>query len=475
MNFVKGHTIISVSLAMAFLSLLGNSATASGGVAFGPPIQVTPYPGKGYEPAVYVDQFGNIFATAHKENWQLVLGPDTNSPTYTRSMSWDWVSTDGGLTFHDLPGLTPASLEQHQFGDEGDMALDDDYHLYFVDTNVTDNTITRWTVTGPGNIKLDLTRPLIPTFQPVDDRPWVTAHGIGHVFYFGNEGDKTTYPLGQGTGNGFGPGRYTVYQSHDAAETFDSFGYTLNDSGWCRPAADHGPNSPYVYAVCNNDGGSNDLTTGVNAVGNIYSYVSADDGHSFSRHLIDHYKALDSSNSWPTVNVSRDGSIWALYVDAGTLQCSTDPTGSTTCNPVNNLLKLYHSTNHGVTWKVTDITPVPGRYRYGSLSISPDGKHLGVGIYYRPDNNSPWHVYGAIWSPGSKPVLTSIDPTNPVASAGSEAPADLMGSWFNPDGTLGVIWTRVNAAVVGVATISRDIFYARSVAAASASTSGGQH
>ncbi len=455
----------SVALGLALFFLVCPFATASGGVAFGPPIQVTPYPGKGYEPAVYVDQFGNIFATAHKENWQLVVGPDPNSPTYTRSMSWDWVSSDGGLTFHDLPGLTPASLEQHEFGDEGDMALDDDYHLYFVDTNVTDNTITRWTVTGPGNIRFDLTRPLIPTFQPVDDRPWVAAHGVGHVFYFGNEGDKTTYPLGQGTGSGFGPGRYTVYQSYDAAETFDSFGYTLNDSGWCRPAADHQRNSPYVYAVCNNDGGSNDLTTGINATGNIYAYVSADDGHSFSRYLIDHYKALDSSNSWPTVQVAPDGSIWALYVDAGTLQCSTDPTGSTTCNPVNNLLKLYHSTNHGVTWRVSDITPTPGRYRYGSLSVSPDGKHLGICIYYRPNDNSPWYVYGAIWSPGLKPVLTSIDPTNPVASTGSEAPGDLMGSWFNPDGTLGVIWTRVDAAVVGVATISRDIFYARSVAA----------
>ena len=106
------------------------------------------------------------------------------------------------------------------------------------------------------------------------------------------------------------------------------------------------------------------------------------------------------------MNVARDGSIWALYVDAGTLQCSTDPTG-TTCNPVNNVLHLYHSTNHGVTWSKSDITPMAGRYRYGSLSISPDGKRLGVGIYYRVNNNSPWFVYGAIWTPGSKPVLTS--------------------------------------------------------------------
>jgi len=116
---------------------------------------------------------------------------------------------------------------------------------------------------------------------------------------------------------------------------------------------------------------------------------------------------------------------------------------------------------------MSDITSTPGRYRYGSLSVSPDGKDLGVAIYYRPNNNSAWYVYGAIWSPGLKPVLTSIDPTNPVASAGSEAPGGLMGSSFNPDGTLGVIWTRVDAAVIGVATISRDIFYTRSVAALS--------
>ena len=448
------------ALVLVITALLSPAFAAT---TFSAPTTVTPYPGKGYEPGLVVDKFGNIFATAHKENWQLVLGPDPNSPTYTRSMSWDWVSTDGGLTFHDLPGLTAASIEQHEFGDEGDMALDDDYHLYFVDTNVTDNTITRWTATGPGQIRFDLTRPLVPTFQPVDDRPWVTAHGIGHVFYFGNEGDKVTYPLGQGTGSGFGPGRYTVYASYDAAETFNSRGYTLADSGWCRPAADHNLNSPYVYAVCNNDGGGNDLTTGADAVGNIYAYVSADDGHTFSRYFIEHYKAMDSSNSWPTVNVAPDGSIWALYVDAGTLTCTTDPVNGTVCNPVNNLLRLYHSTDHGVTWSIKDITPAPGRYRYASLSISPNGKQLGVGVYYRPDNNSVWRVYGAVWNAGSKPAaLTSIDPTNPVASATAEAPGDLMGSWFNPDGTLGVIWTRGDPPVAGVTRISRDIYFSRS-------------
>src|SRR5213593_2028470 len=146
---------------------------AIGGTPFGPPVKVTPELGYGYEPTVVVDRFGNIFSTAHKENWQLVLAPDINSPTYTRSMSWAWVSIDGGHTFDNIPGLTSLSLEQHEFGDEGDMTFDDANHLYYVDTNVADDTFTRWSVSGAGlqNITLDFTRPLVPSAQLVDDRP----------------------------------------------------------------------------------------------------------------------------------------------------------------------------------------------------------------------------------------------------------------------------------------------------------------
>ena len=196
-------------LAIAASAVIGVSAAHGGGTSFNPPVKVTPDLGFGYEPATVVDGYGNIFVTAHKENWQLALAPDANSPTATRSMSWVWTSVDGGKSFVDPPGLTSLSIEQHQFGDEGDLAFDDAHHLYFVDTNVADDTIARWSVTGPGlaNMTLDMTRPLVPTAQLVDDRPWVTAHGDGHVFYLGNEGDKVTYPLGMGTGSGFGPGR----------------------------------------------------------------------------------------------------------------------------------------------------------------------------------------------------------------------------------------------------------------------------
>src|SRR5207237_964240 len=140
------------------------------------------------------------------------------------------------------------------------------------------------------------------------------AHGDGHVFYFGNEGDKVTYPLGQSCGSATGPGRYTVYQSYDAGTTFNSLGCTLADSGWCRPAADHTAPYSYVYAICTNDGGSDGVAGAVDPVGTLWSYVSSDDGQTFSRYKVGTYHALDTTTSWPTVAIAPDGSLWALYV-----------------------------------------------------------------------------------------------------------------------------------------------------------------
>ena len=72
-----------VVVVVSTLVLHGGTTAAQ----FQPPVKVTPNLGYGYEPAVVVDPTGNIYVTAHKENWQLVLAPDANSPTYTRSMS----------------------------------------------------------------------------------------------------------------------------------------------------------------------------------------------------------------------------------------------------------------------------------------------------------------------------------------------------------------------------------------------------
>jgi hypothetical protein len=257
----------------------------------------------------------------------------------------------------------------------------------------------------------------------------VAAHANGHVFYFGNEGDKT---LG---------GRYTVYQSYDGGQTFNPLGTTLPDSGWCRPAADHAAPYRYVYAFCTNDEGK------------LYAYVSSDDGQTFVRHDMGTYNAADSTQSWPTGEVAPDGSLWVLYVDA-----ATDADG----NPATNTLNLFHSTDHGQTWSRRDITPVKGRYEYGWLSVSRDGKKLGFGVYYRPDSNSDWYVYGALFGTGAKASLVRLDPVAVQDKHCAEAPGDLLGSAFNPDGTLDVVWTRnTDPTTCGLVTV-RDIYFARS-------------
>jgi hypothetical protein len=402
------------------------------GKSWGAPVKVTPENGFGYEPSFIVDAYGNAFATAHKENWQLALAPDADSPTYTRSMSWAWLSTDDGRTWVDPPGLTPASLEQHQVGDEGDMAQDDAGHIYFADTYLGDITLTRWSTNGLGDVTFDYTRPLVPTPED-DDRPWIIAHGDGHVFYFSNAGNKIL--------NG---GRYTVHASYDGGLTFDSVGVPLPDSGWCRPAADHRAGSKLLYAACTNDGGK------------LYSYVSTDDGHTFRRYDIGTYNNADGTQSWPTIQVAPDGSIWVLYVDSNDIGDGGIPN--------TNQLYLFRSKDSGRTWSKQEITPVVGRYQYGWLSLSADGKTLGLGIYYRPNADFPWSVAATTWRAGGQinpRTFVNLDVDHPVSpTEKAEPPGDYLGSYFFPDGKLGVIWTRY-VLWTDAATLERDIYFAK--------------
>jgi hypothetical protein len=412
----------------------------SAGKKWGAPVRVTPENGHGYEPSFIVDKYGNAFATAHKENAFLALSLDANSPTATRSMSWAWLSIDNGQTWIDPPGLTALSLEQHQVGDEGDMTYDEAGHIYYVDTYAADVTFTRWTTNGLGQVIFDYSRPILPSPES-DDRPWAIAHGDGHVFYFSNIGNKAA------TG-----GRYTVHASYDGGITWDYTGIPLADSGWCRPAADHRPGSQLVYVACTNDAGK------------LYSYVTTDDGHTWTRYNMGTYNDGDDTQSWPTIQVGPDGTVWVLYVDSNDVSPHTDSTGSTTNIPNYSRLYLFKSIDQGKTWTKQEITPVRGRYQYAWLSMSADGKKLGMGVYFRPNNSYPWTVAGATWGVGSKPGskdLLSLDPDHPVSPADHlQAPADYMGSYFFPDGKLGAIWTRY-VLWTDVATLTRDIYFAK--------------
>lgn len=431
------------TLSAVAVSLPSTAAPKPKAARFGKPVKVTPDAGHGYEPTVVADKYGNLFATAHKENWQLAVGPDGRATSGVRSMSWAWWSRDNGKTWMNLP-TGPGDVYSANVGVEGDMASDSAGNTYLADTNAHDITITAWKATGRGEVSLIHHLPMAAFGEPLDDRPWITAHGDGEVYYLGNVGNKQAYPAGRpplgGDGSDAnGPGRYTVYISRDHGRTWDHIGFTLADSGWCRPEADR--RSKYVYVICGND---NDK---------LYSFVSADKGKTWKRYTMGGYEPA-STDSYPTVQVAKDGSIWALHVQR-------DPK-----EPTEEIIKLYRSTTRGKTWKVQNITPKHGRYVYTWMGLSPDGKKLGMGTYFRATNNDPWKVYGSVWTPGKKPVLTLLD-TVPVAEASAaNPPGDFLTANFSPDGKLNVVWTRVVERVgtpAGAQTIRRDIYFARSL------------
>lgn len=401
-------------------------------IHFGAPVKVLPELGFGYEPTVVVDRFGNVYSTSHKETWQLALAPDADSPTMTRSMSWARVSYDDGQTWKDLPGLTALSIEQHEPGDEGDMALDDAGHLYYADTYLADNTITGWTATGRGTVVQDYARPITPTISTLDDRPWITAHGDGHVFFMSNTATDNPDPAGSArAGSGYGPGHFTVFSSYDGGRNFEPLGYPLKSSVWCRPAADLSPEGVhYVYAACTGTGSD------------LYFFSSKDDGKSFERTTITNYgNGPGPVGSYPHVQVASDGSIYVMKVQAA---------------DGGNGLFLYRSKDHGQTWNKQQLATDPGRYIHVWLATAPNGD-LGLGVYHK-GRKGPWFVYGAVWKPGENPALVSLDPARPVGTETvNEVGNDYLGAYFGPDNKLYVIWTSPSDM-----QLSKDILIARS-------------
>ena len=467
------RTVLAVSscAALAGLSLTALASPSPGTPPrFGKPVLLTidKYFG-GYEPGLTVDRFNNVVVTAHKQNHGDAVSPDSRATAHARAQSWLWTSKDG-KTFTDLPGQTPLQEQNAEFGDEGDLAHDETGHVYFVDTSVTDNSFSRYKATGNGKISLETTRPVGPFGEPVDDRPWITAHGDGVVMYAGNQGDKVSYPAGgRGDGSAYGPGRYTVYMSYNHGDTFDPLGITLADSGWCRPAADHRAGSKDLYVLCTNDGGANDDTTNAGdpgyEKGTLWAYSSHDDGKTWARTKMGSYSAKDDKiSTYPSVAIGKDGTLYALYNANTTVHSQVAPKNvpdpaTGTDDPGASKMYLYTSTDKGRTWSSKNITPKPGLIRYTWLDIAPDGT-LGIGYYYRANEASDWYVYAGTAKPG-QPFAVSKVSDKPIAShIYSSAFGDFFQVAFGPDNKLNVVWTYQNTDL-GFEGLNSDIYFAR--------------
>lgn len=430
-------SIVAATTGLAALAAVGGQGAATAAAPkFGKPVLLTidDHVG-GYEPGVIVDKFGNVVVTAHKQNHSLVLSPDSRSATKARSMSWIWWSKDNGKSFQNMPGMTQLQEQNYVFGDEGDLAWDSTGHIYFVDTSVTDVSFTRWKATGRGEMELEHVRPLGPMGEPVDDRPWVSAHGDGVVMYLGNMGTKTGYPAGQPPIGGApdeanGPGRFTVFMSYDHGLTFDTRGYTLRDSGWCRPIADRKAGSKTFYVVCSDDAGKH------------FAYVTHDDGRHFTRYKMGGYEA----SSWINGAIGPDGTVYAMYHDVD-------------ANKANRLM-LYTSKNKGKTWTKRDVTPGrPGKIAYSWMDVSPNGT-LGIGYYFSQTGNKDWNIWAGTAKPGQKFGVAKVAPGLPLTSDGGFVWGDFFQVAFGPDNKLHVVWTK-NDELAGQEGLNSDIYYAR--------------
>ena len=444
----------------------------TGGLAFNTAVRLPTYVQcGGYEPGLVVDHFGNVVVTAHKQNHCLSAGPDPAGTIPVRSQSWLWTSSDD-VNFSDMPGLTALGVDRQDFGDEGDLARDDAGGLYFVDTKVVDNSFTSWKANGPGAITETAQTPAMGTAQPVDDRPWITAHENGVVLYLGNEGDKKSYPVAQ-QAPGSGPGRYIAYMSTDGGSTFDHLGFELPDSGWCRPAADHTPGSRLLYAVCTNDGGADDVTTFACGTGfktgQLYSYVSTDDGKTWKRYNVAPYNPCNPVDSWPSVTVAPNGDVYALYLDSPDAAGTAGPTGAlpgagdplAKITATHQQLRLFRSTDHGQTWNERDVTPASGPYHYSWMDVAPNGT-VGVVYYHAADASSDWYVEAETAPDFNSPFTTARISPQRVGNAALGVLGDFFECAFGPDNRLRVVWTSLSD-LVGEKTIyglNSDIYYA---------------
>ncbi|UCG68957.1 MAG: exo-alpha-sialidase [Thermoplasmata archaeon] len=361
----------------------------------------------GYEPSIASDSMGNLFYTAHKN----VDSEDMDKrDTWDYLASWFYVSNDGGETWQK-----PGGRWQYYLGDEGDIGVDANDWVYYVDTYLRDINIHVFSNGGELEYSTHY-----KTSVGLDDRPWVTAHGDGIVHYLGNNAVS------------IGGGRYWYYRSTNAGITW-SQGDVVPGNGWLHIDADR--SSGYVYIVKEgNVAADQDITIhisddyGASWDWNNPVYVGHRDGPS----------GPPGEGRWPVVSAGENGTVWVLWGDYE----DAENNGSR--------LFLARSLDYGQTWNVTDITPFQGVHDYPWIAAGPDGS-IGVAFYSTEDlpvdENSKWYIYGGMQLHADVVDMADIDinfsmadPTEVYIGNDYHALHDFFECCISPDGALNIAY-----------------------------------
>ncbi|MEE9150456.1 MAG: sialidase family protein [Thermoplasmata archaeon] len=359
----------------------------------------------GYEPSIASDSMGNLFYTAHKNvdreyedrinTWDGLLA------------SWFFVSNDGGETWYK-----PGGRWQYYLGDEGDIGVDANDWVYYVDTYLRDINIHVFSNGGDLEYSTHY-----KTSIGIDDRPWVTAHGDGIVHYLGNNAVSV------------GGGRYWYYRSTNAGITW-SQGDVVPGNGWLHMDADR--NSGYVYIVKEGN---------VAADQDITIHISDDFGASWNWNNPVYVGHRDGPSGplgegrWPVVAAGENGTVFVLWGDYE----DAEDNGSRVI--------LARSTDYGQTWNTTDISPFQGVHDYPWVAAGTDGS-VGVAFYSTEDlpvdENSRWYIYGGLQLHADEADIdinfSKADPTEVYVGNDYHALHDFFECAISPDGALHIAY-----------------------------------
>lgn len=355
--------------------------------------------GNGFEPSIVVGPDGAVYAAAAK----------SARATQGRPADWVWYSQDDGASWSDMP--SPANAHRAMPGLEGDLAVDAKGRLYYVDTYLPDNSIHRWSA-GP---TWDWSRPLQGTLPPVDDRPFLAAHGDGRVYLLSN----TAQP-GQ---------RIQVMRSVDGGLTW-SLPHAFRGSMFCQVAASPADDVTVLVACAHGQGEGAKLL----------AHLSTDAGATWGEPeevatfgigtgYLAPVPAFDAAGT-PLVAWADERVDWSGVQDA---DWNGDAPG-----------RLYLAKRGDAGWTKLEATPFEGRFGMLAASAGRAGT-VGLSFYATRnatvDDSTEWHAYalvtpdaGATWS------MALLDPA--PMSVGAYPPRDMHDNAFAPDNALHVILQR---------------------------------
>jgi hypothetical protein len=308
---------------------------------------------EGYEPSIASNSKGTLYYTAHKNL------DDKGSWDYLAS--WFFVSTDKGRSWYAPTDPFPrGAVWQTYLGDEGDIAVDGNDNVYYVDTYLLDNHIHVWSNDDQYEYSVRIQKT-----TGLDDRPWISAQGNQIVHYLGNNAVEV-----QG-------GRYWYYRSDNGARTFTA-GEPVPGNGWGLIDAER--DGDHVFIISETDVGTE---------ADIVVYVSDDTGLSWDWNnptVIAHRDG--PGRQYPVISHHSDGILYALW--------NMNPPNGT---EEGNHVYVARSSDYGATWDWWEITPFKGFFDYPTLNAGPDGS-VAVAFYATEQlpvsDESEWYLYGAM-------------------------------------------------------------------------------